>query len=84
MGTHDRASDGVPSDRLQPMALGEVVVTAPPSRLPRAIVKWVSLYTPMPWPAGLPTNPELDQEVGGRGRATLLATWPPSRRLWSG
>ena len=47
------------------VALGEVVVTAPPTRLPRAIVKWVSLYTPLPWPAGLPTNPELDQEVGG-------------------
>jgi hypothetical protein len=47
------------------VALGEVVVTAPPTRLPRVIVKWVSLYTPLPWPAGLPTNPELDQEVGG-------------------
>ncbi len=47
------------------VALGEVVVTAPPTRLPRAIVKWVSLYTPLPWPAGLPTNPELDQDVGG-------------------
>lgn len=47
------------------MALGELAVTAPPTRIPRAIVKWVSLYTPMPWPAGLPTNPELDQDVGG-------------------
>ena len=47
------------------MALGEVVVTAPAARVPRAIVKWVSLHTPVPWPAGLPTNPELDQEVGG-------------------
>lgn len=47
------------------MALGEVVVTAPPTRVPPAIVKWVSLYTPLPWPAGLPTNPELDQHVSG-------------------
>ena len=47
------------------VALGEVVVTAPPTRLPRGIVKWVSLYTPLPWPKGLPTNPELDQEVAG-------------------
>ena len=47
------------------MALGELVVTAPAARVPRAIVKWVSLHTPVPWPAGLPTNPELDQEVGG-------------------
>jgi uncharacterized protein with PQ loop repeat len=47
------------------VALGEVAVTPPASRLPRAFVKWVSLYTPMPWPAGLPTNPELDQEISG-------------------
>jgi uncharacterized protein with PQ loop repeat len=47
------------------MALGEVVVTPPAARLPRAIVKWVSLYTPLPWPKGLPTNPELDQDIGG-------------------
>ena len=47
------------------MALGELVVTAPPTRVPPAIVKWVSLYTPLPWPAGLPTNPELDQDVDG-------------------
>jgi uncharacterized protein with PQ loop repeat len=47
------------------MALGEVVVSAPPARLPPSLVKWVSLYTPLPWPAGLPTNPELDQEVSG-------------------
>ena len=47
------------------MALGELAVAAPKARVPRAIVKWVSLYTPMPWPAGLPTNPELDQDVSG-------------------
>jgi MtN3 and saliva related transmembrane protein len=47
------------------MALGELVVAAPKARVPRAIVKWVSLYTPMPWPAGIPTNPELDQDVAG-------------------
>jgi hypothetical protein len=47
------------------MALGELAVTAPKGWVPRAIVKWVSLYTPMPWPAGLPTNPELDQDVAG-------------------
>jgi uncharacterized protein with PQ loop repeat len=63
------------------MALGELAVTAPKARLPRAFVKWVSLYTPMPWPAGLPTNPELDQDVAGtrpddfvRDAAVLEAT----------
>jgi uncharacterized protein with PQ loop repeat len=47
------------------MALGELVVKEMPARVPRGFVKWVSLYTPMPWPAGLPTNPELDQESAG-------------------
>jgi uncharacterized protein with PQ loop repeat len=47
------------------MALGELAVTLPNTRIPRSIVKWVSLYSPMPWPAGLPTNPELDQDVAG-------------------
>jgi uncharacterized protein with PQ loop repeat len=63
------------------MALGELAVTAPKARVPRAFVKWVSLYTPMPWPAGIPTNPELDQDVAGtrpsdfaRDVATLEAT----------
>jgi hypothetical protein len=63
------------------MALGDLVVAAPAARVPRAIVKWVSLYTPVPWPAGIPTNPELDQEAGGTRPgdfsgdvATLVAT----------
>ena len=63
------------------MALGELDVMSTKARLPRAFVKWVSLYTPMPWPAGLPTNPELDQDVDGNrpgdfsaDRAALEAT----------
>jgi MtN3 and saliva related transmembrane protein len=66
------------------MALGELAVAAPKARVPRAIVKWVSLYTPMPWPAGIPTNPELDQDVAGTRPSDLLATWLLSRRRWNG
>jgi hypothetical protein len=29
------------------------------------VVKWIALYLPLPWPAGFPTRPEMDQEVGG-------------------
>ena len=47
------------------MALGDLAVRAPRTWFPRAVTKWVSLYTPMPWPAGLPTNPELDQDADG-------------------
>lgn len=33
----------------------------------RTIVKWIALYAPLPWPAGIPTVPEIDQEMGGTG-----------------
>jgi hypothetical protein len=29
------------------------------------IIKWIALYTPLPWPEGVPTRPEMDQEDGG-------------------
>jgi hypothetical protein len=33
--------------------------------LPGPIMKWLALYLPMRWPAGIPTTSELDQEIGG-------------------
>ena len=27
--------------------------------------KWIALYTPLPWPQGILTRPEIDQEAGG-------------------
>jgi hypothetical protein len=29
------------------------------------VIKWIALYTPLPWPKGVPTRPEMDQEAGG-------------------
>jgi hypothetical protein len=29
------------------------------------LIKWIALYVPLKWPAGVPTRPEVDQEVGG-------------------
>jgi hypothetical protein len=31
----------------------------------RTLVKWIALYAPVRWPAGIATRPEVDQEVGG-------------------
>jgi hypothetical protein len=31
----------------------------------RTVMKWMALYAPVPWPAGIPTRPEVDQESGG-------------------
>jgi len=31
----------------------------------RTVMKWVALRTPLPWPHGVPTRPELEQGRGG-------------------
>jgi hypothetical protein len=31
----------------------------------RTLVKWIALYAPVPWPAGILTTPEIDQTLGG-------------------
>ena len=31
----------------------------------RTMVKWIALYLPVPWPAGVRTRPEVDQELEG-------------------
>ena len=31
----------------------------------RTVVKYIALHTSMPWPKGVPTRPEVDQEQGG-------------------
>ena len=31
----------------------------------RTILKWLALYAPMRWPAGIATRPEIDQAAGG-------------------
>ena len=33
--------------------------------LPATLIKWIALYAPLPWPGGVATRPEMDQEVGG-------------------
>ena len=33
--------------------------------LQSTLIKWIALYAPLQWPRGVPTRPEVDQEVGG-------------------
>lgn len=35
------------------------------SFLQRSVVKWIALRTPVPWPQGVPTRPEIEQGRGG-------------------
>jgi hypothetical protein len=47
------------------MALGERPVRAATGLRQRTLLKWTVLYLPLPWPAGIVTRPEIDQEAGG-------------------
>jgi len=55
------------------MAMGHKPVSHATGRLQRTIVKWIALYAPLPWPAGLLTRPEIDQERGGTKPADFAA-----------
>lgn len=54
------------------MALGQRRVSPATGPLPRVVVKWIALYLPLPWPAGIATRPEVDQHCAG----TSPAGWP--------
>ena len=51
------------------MASGELRVAGSARLHQRTLVKWIALYAPLRWPAGIPTSPEIDQ--------TALAGTPP-------
>jgi hypothetical protein len=41
--------------------------------LQSTVIKWIALYAPLEWPRGVPTRPEVDQEVGGTKPASFAA-----------
>ena len=41
--------------------------------LQSTLIKWIALYAPLPWSAGVPTRPEVDQEVGGTSPGDFAA-----------
>ena len=59
--------------------LGEKENSSVSNPFTRTVVKWIALYTPLTWPHGSKTMPEMDQEIGGtppiefeRDRLSLL------------
>jgi hypothetical protein len=54
------------------MAIGQKPVSDASGPFQRTIVKWIALYLPLPWPAGIPTRPEIDQECGGMGPVAFV------------
>jgi hypothetical protein len=44
---------------------GDKVVSQTGNVFHRSVLKWLALYLPVPWPHGVPTRPEMNQEIGG-------------------
>jgi hypothetical protein len=55
------------------MSLGETPASRRGGVLHRTLVKWIVLYAPLRWPAGILTAPEVDQELGGTRPADFAA-----------
>ena len=47
------------------LAMCEKVASEDITILNRTLIRWIALHTPMPWPKGVPTRPEMDQLAGG-------------------
>ena len=47
------------------MMTGELRASDATSVLHRTLIKWIALYSPMQWPQGILTRPEVDQMIGG-------------------
>jgi hypothetical protein len=47
------------------MMTGQTPVSDATGWLQRTLVKWIALYAPLRWPPGIPTRPEVDQQVAG-------------------
>jgi hypothetical protein len=47
------------------VGLGERQVSMATGFLQRTAMKWIALYTNLPWPKGMQTRPEVSQEGGG-------------------
>jgi len=55
------------------MSLGQKPVSDATGRLQRTLVKWIALYAPLAWPVGIPTRPEVDQQVHGTAPGDFAA-----------
>jgi hypothetical protein len=53
--------------------LGRKPVSHAASVFRRTVMKWLALYVPLPWPPGISTRPELDQQAGGTAPAEFAA-----------
>ncbi|SRR5216683_1552340 len=45
--------------------MGEKELAVKPGTFGRGVMKWLALYSGVPWPHGVKTMPEMDQLIGG-------------------
>jgi len=50
---------------------GDKSVSSATGPMRQTIIKWIALYGPVAWPPGIPTVPEVDQELGGTAPANF-------------
>lgn len=62
-------------------AVGERPAPAAPGLAGRTVVKWIALYAPVKWPAGIATAPEVDSERGGTPPADFASDLAELARL---
>jgi hypothetical protein len=55
------------------MGIGQKSVSRIDGVFHRTLLKWAVLYVPVPWPSGILTRPEIDQQVGGTKPADFAA-----------
>lgn len=63
------------------MALGEATPREVSTAATRHVIKWIALYAPIRWPAGVPTVAEADQHKGGTCPTDFTADVAVLRRL---
>jgi hypothetical protein len=69
------------SDSLR-SALGEKYVSPSNSRFERMILKPLALWVPVPWPQGVKTRPEMDQQQGGTSPVGFVSDLDELRTLF--
>jgi hypothetical protein len=57
-------------------SLGEKYVSPAAPFLKRTLMKWAALWVPLPWPHGIETRPEIDQQQGGTPPAEFASELP--------
>ena len=60
---------------------GERTTQLAATPLPRFMMRWIALYAPVRWPAGIRTTPDFDQEGGGTRPLDFLADVSELERL---